>query len=253
MENILYFLKWIHIITGMVAFFSAPGAMAAKKGYERHRLFGKIFYYSMISTTILALIISAYKYFHLDEKNMLFLMLIAVFSFYLVVSGYRILHFKRPDMGQKPEIIDWSLLVIVFIISLMMVIIGLFHSHLEISPVLLIFGSIGLFLSIRDLITFVTIPKNKNRWLYIHLTKMMSAYISALTAFSVTNTEWIGLPTAVAWLWPTIVIVPLIIVWSNHFHKKLKPNKFEGERSAFEVMRIRIKTHRKMESKKMDS
>jgi len=54
---------------------------------------------------------------------------------------------------------------------------------------------------------------------------MIAAYISALSAFSAVNLNFEWLPPAIQWLWPTIVGVPVIIVWTNYYRGKFSRGK----------------------------
>jgi hypothetical protein len=54
-----------------------------------------------------------------------------------------------------------------------------------------------------------------------HLGGMLGSYIGAFTAFLViNNSRWIHAPEIVAWLGPTIVLVPLIIYELNKRNSK---------------------------------
>jgi len=55
----------------------------------------------------------------------------------------------------------------------------------------------------------------KNFWLLVHIQRMIGSYIAAATAFLVVNNTI--LPGIVAWLLPTVILVPLIFKWSNKY------------------------------------
>src|SRR5262249_56054492 len=40
-------------------------------------------------------------------RSILFLELVAIFSFYAALSGYRVLFRERPDLGQRAGLLDW--------------------------------------------------------------------------------------------------------------------------------------------------
>ncbi len=101
MKTLVEILRWIHIAAGFTAFFVAPVAMVVRKGGPTHRSWGKLYFWAMTVATITALVVAAYR------PNIFFL-LIAIFSFYLSFTGYRILYRKRPDKGQRAEVLDWA-------------------------------------------------------------------------------------------------------------------------------------------------
>src|SRR5215470_2617202 len=98
MDAFMPTLRWIHIAAGMLALFVAPGAMATVKGGPAHRRWGKIYFWAMATVAVTALALAAWR------PNY-FLLMVAVFSFYLAFSGYRALYRKRPDgVGA----LDWT-------------------------------------------------------------------------------------------------------------------------------------------------
>src|SRR4029434_2865808 len=69
-------------------------AMLTHKGGWRHRRCGKIYFWAMAGVALTAVVLSLYR------PN-LFLLLLAVFSFYQAFSGYRVLSRKLPHQGQR--------------------------------------------------------------------------------------------------------------------------------------------------------
>ena len=55
-------------------------------------------------------------------------------------------------------------------------------------------------------------------WWYSHMTRMLSAYIATVTAFSVVNFKF--LPPVARWLWATVVGTVGIIIWTRYYRKK---------------------------------
>jgi hypothetical protein len=90
----------LHICSGFIALFVAPGAMITRKGSRWHRRWGKTFFWSMAVVAFSAVVLAA-------VGADLFLLLVAVFSFYLAFAGYRVLYRKRPDLGQRADRLDW--------------------------------------------------------------------------------------------------------------------------------------------------
>lgn len=98
---ILDLLKPIHIAAGATALISGVLAMSTKKGQKNHRLFGKLFFWSMAITCLLGLNAGIFR------PNYLLFIPIALISFYQVATGYRILYIKKLHTGQKPLLVDY--------------------------------------------------------------------------------------------------------------------------------------------------
>src|SRR5262244_3758779 len=98
MNELVTALRFIHIAAGTIGLFVAPAAMVTLKGGRAHRRWGKIYFWSMATVTVTALVLAAWR------PNY-FLLMVAVFSFYLAFSGYRALYRKRPGgVGA----LDWT-------------------------------------------------------------------------------------------------------------------------------------------------
>ncbi|MEO5570718.1 MAG: hypothetical protein ABIT08_00225 [Bacteroidia bacterium] len=50
-----------------------------------------------------------------------------------------------------------------------------------------------------------------------------SIYIATVSAFSAVNFNF--LPTVIQWLWPTIIGVPLLLMWINFYKRKFTAGK----------------------------
>jgi len=214
LETTIGVLRWIHIIAGFTAFFVAPVALATQKGGPAHRRWGKIYFWGMTVGTITALVVAAYR------PN-IFLLLIAVFSFYLAFTGFRVLSRKRPDKGQKAAALDWVVAFITLSASAFMIVRGslnLSTGSLHLNPVLMIFGILGALAAGSDLYEFLRPPKEKYAWFLNHMSGMVASYIAAVSAFSVVNFSF--LPPLVRWLWPTAVGVPLLSIWTRSYRRK---------------------------------
>jgi hypothetical protein len=76
---------------------------------------------------------------------------------------------------------------------------------------LIAFGAIGLFLARRDWI-FARAGGLKGKLrISEHLTQMMGATIATITAFLVNVVQLEGFLSAVLWLAPTVILVPILI------------------------------------------
>ncbi len=203
----------LHVICGIIAFTAAPGAMMTKKGSLWHRRFGNAFFYGMMAVAA-----SAFILWTLGSS--LFLMLLAVFSFYLAFSGYRAVKIKSGS-AQK---IDWSVASAALLAGLGLIALGIngkMHGE-DFGIVAILLGSIAALGAAKDMLRFSRPVVDKKAWLIIHLTKMLAAYIATVTAVSAVNFQF--LPPVWRWLWPTIIITPFIIMWTRKY-KMASANK----------------------------
>jgi hypothetical protein len=129
--------------------------------------------------------------------------MVGFFSYYLVVRGYRILYLKKLGAGQKAGWLDWSIVAIAMTFGASLVAWSLLSGSKALGTVALVFGIICMGFSARDIQLFVKGPKQKNHWLFGHITSMSSGYIATWTAFVVTNVTF--LPSIVVWLAPTVI------------------------------------------------
>jgi len=159
--------------------------------------------------------------------------LTAVFSFYAALSGYRVLHRKRPDLGQRPAVLDWAAAGITLAASATLVILGIAKPtprFQELSTVAIVFGFVGLSIAGFDVLRFVRPPADKRAWWYKHMANMIGSYVAAVTAFSVVNFAF--LPTTVRWLWPTMVGTPAIAIWITYYKRRFNVPKSGAAASA---------------------
>ena len=200
----------IHILFGSVALLVAPGAMLTRKGGLWHRRWGKVYFWSMAIVALTAVVLSLLR-------PGLFLLLVAVFSFYLALTGYRVLY--RKTSRHHANLLDW-----VATISMLLGGIGLvgYGAYLltrsSFGVVAVVFGCIGLLLAVADARAFRRPPSDKRAWWFTHMRRMLAAYIATVTAFSVVNFHF--LPPLVSWLWPAAVGTVGIVVWVSHYQKK---------------------------------
>ncbi|MCA6365721.1 MAG: DUF2306 domain-containing protein [Cytophagales bacterium] len=207
-EKATRILIYSHAFLGGIALFSGMVSLIAKKGKTIHRKSGKVFLFSMLSSALTALIISV-----LPNHESAFLFSIGVFSSYLILTGYRAISYKSKNVNLTiDKIISWTMIVLAF---LMMFYNPIFNNKVNI--VLTVFGIVGLFLSIRDLILYKNIERLTAGWLKLHLGKMIGGYISATTAFVVVNDFF---PSFYGWFIPGIIGGFYITYWMNKLKSK---------------------------------
>jgi uncharacterized membrane protein len=204
-------LRWIHISAGMVALALAPLAMLTVKGGRAHRRWGTIYFWSMAVVASTALVLALWR-------PQIFLALLAVFSFYLAFTGYRVLSRKRAAQGDAATAYDWAAALVTFGASAALAVLGLLRpgpSWQRLGFVPVVFGVLGMVLAGLDLARFARPPADPRAWWFAHMGGMLGSYIAAVSAFSVVNFTF--LPTTVRWLWPTALGVPLITAWITYY------------------------------------
>jgi hypothetical protein len=162
-----------------------------------------------------------------DSRPVLFLALVAVFSFYAAFAGYRVLRLKDLVRGGSAKPVDWVAGVLTFAASAVLAWVSWFHPRqVQVSPIVgVVFGLVGMRLAYSQLSMFVRKPKEKMFWWYDHLRMFIGSYIAAWSAFSaVTLTQVVGNHWWV-WLWPVMVGIPAIIVTTGYYKRKFTPKR----------------------------
>ncbi len=208
------FVLIIHILAGSMALFTGPLAIAFKHGGNLHRIFGKIFFYAMLVVSLTATIVG------IAHKNY-FLFIVAVFSAYLVSSGYRVLYLKKLNKDQKPKALDYFITGTMFIFSLFFIAWGAFLAinKSSFSIVFLTFGAISFWLALRDKMMYEAKNLEKNFWLFSHIVKMIAGNIAAFTAFLVVNIQM--KPGFILWVAPSLIGGFVIRYYLTFYRKKL--------------------------------
>ena len=202
----------IHIVAGFCSLFAAFGAILTKKGQTWHVRSGRVFFWGMVVIFVTALPMT------LLRPN-LFLFLVAIFSFYQALTGWRT---ARNRTGQ-PAWIDWAAAGLMTAAGAGMLIFGfvLLVSGEMMGLVLLAFGGLGGGFGLYDWRQFRRKPLTGKRRIAVHLTRMLGGTVATVTAFVVTNFQFS--PPVVLWLAPTAVFVPLIVYWNRAVLKPAKP------------------------------
>ena len=212
MKTLILSLLILHIATGVTALLVGLIPMFSKKGSRLHNRAGLIYVYCMITVAVTALLLCALQPFKMMR---LFLTGIAVFSFYLSMTGWRATKQKKSG----PTVFDKALTFVTLAVSLAMIGFGMYLLVLNgasFYPIVFsFFGVLTLVFARRD-VQLSTRPTEKMHrdaepWLFQHFTRMGGSYIATFTAAIVTNLgrmlpenapEWVA--TAV-WIAPSIV------------------------------------------------
>jgi hypothetical protein len=226
MDGVFKAVLSIHILFGAVALFVAPAAMLTRKGGLWHRRWGKIFFWSITGVAATAVVLSLIR-------SGLFFLLIALFSFYLALTGYRVLYRKTPQ--QRPGKADWAAASIMLLGSLALVAYGVYRMLTSsFGIVAIVFGIIGFLLALSDVREFLHHPADKMAWWYSHMTRMLAAYIATVTAFSVVNFKFLS--PVPRWLWATVVGTVGIVIWRRYYQGKFSSHR--ADRDMTELGRV---------------
>ncbi len=208
----------IHITAGASSFLLAPIALATAKGGKAHKRWGMVYLWAMGTVAATALPMALYR-------PVLFLALVAVFSFYAAWSGYRVTKLKELARGGNAQSIDWAAGIFTFCSSAALALLAIVKPALvqNMGIVAIVFGLLGMRLAVQQLLSFVRKPKEKMFWWYSHLGNMIGSYIAAWTAFSVVTLPRIFGNSFYLWLWPTAVGVPAIVLTTIYYKRKFAP------------------------------
>ena len=208
----------LHIAAGTGSFLLAPLALVTAKGGRAHKRWGMVYLWSMGIVAATALPMALYR-------PVLFLALVAVFSFYCAFSGYRVLRLKDLPRGGVAKSVDWTAGGVAFAAGLALVLLALLRpaalQHMGI--VAIVFGVLCMRVAGGEMWSFVHKPKQKMFWWYTHLGNFIASYIAAWSAFSVTTLPRIFGNHLWLWLWPTAVGVPAIIITTAYYKRKFAP------------------------------
>ncbi len=203
----------VHIAGGSIGLLTGLFNIIQKKGGKKHKLIGRVFYFSMLMAGLSSLVLSCLK------PNY-FLFMVGLFTLYMVVSGQRYLNYSQQER-QEIEKIDWVISIIMLLSGLLFIGLGTW-SIVKLNLfglVFVTFGTLGLLFVWQDFLNFNKKNSTKNHWLIGHLQRMTGAFIASITAFLVVNAKYFpdSIPGFVYWILPTIIFTPLIIKWSNKY------------------------------------
>ena len=149
----------------------------------------------------------------------LFLLLVALFNFYLVATGW----LRARDRAGVPGRIEWGLAIGMALTAVGMAGRGamMLGDGRSMGTVLVAFAGIGGALALRDLACLRAARFRGAERIASHLTRMLGGTIGAITAFIVTNVRFE--PAFVLWLLPSVLLTPLIIYWDRRVRRPARP------------------------------
>lgn len=206
-ENITRILIFTHIGFGSIALISGAISMITKKGDWLHKKSGKVFYYTLLISALISLIVSL-----MPNHQSPFFFCLGLFSLYFIIGGYRSLAFKKKNVTFGQDKIIACLIILVGLVMMTYPIL----LHGKINIVLFYFGAVGIVFGAIDLLLFQNSNRTRKNWLNIHLIKMTSTYLIAVTAF-VVNQSILGIW---GWFTPTIVGNIYLLYWLIKLNRK---------------------------------
>lgn len=232
-------MLFIHIAAGFLALLVGVVPMVTKKGNRLHKVTGLIFYWCMAIICLTAVYLVFFK------PSTLFLLFIAILSFYFCFTGRRILRMKKPhaQFTRTDHIAAYGALGA----SLMMAGLGvqavvnwLNTGNLSMFGILYFFFAGILFSNARYDVLLLRHPEKarngKMEWFYGHITRMSGSYIATITAFATVNTRY--LPThhflidLAAWTLPGIIGGILIGRTIRYYKEKSNGSKMTAKAVA---------------------
>ncbi|HEY2992636.1 MAG TPA: hypothetical protein VGM22_07490 [Methylomirabilota bacterium] len=195
-------LLWLHIASGHVALAAAVGAMLTRKGSRWHVYTGRLFTLGMALVFVTAVPMTLIK------PN-LFLLLIAIFSFYLALTGW--LRARNRTGARLPGERFTAAVMAVTAAGMLARGVLMLAGGRSMGTVLLVFGGIGGALAALDLRQAPERYRGAAR-IAGHLSRMLAGTVATVTAFSVVNIRLE--PAVIVWLAPTVVFTPLIVYWN---------------------------------------
>ena len=210
----------IHIISGTATLLSAAIAIFSKladSAHKWHVISGRIFFWGMTGIFLSALAMSLIRV----NTPMLF---VSIFSFYFAWMGR---HYALNRQGVTNGLDKVVIPVMTFVFAAM-TLYGIFALYLweqGFGIVIIVFGVIGVLNSYGDWqILRRGGAKGKER-IAEHLGKMLGGTIAAITAFLVINVH--VEPAYIVWLAPTVLLTPLLVIWSRKINGGVKRKGME--------------------------
>jgi hypothetical protein len=209
-----------HVIAGFGSFLLAPVALITAKGGKQHKRWGMVYLWCMGLVAATALPMALFR-------PVLFLALVAILSFYLAFTGYRVLKLRALAGGRRAQPVDWIVTGACFSSCAALLLLALFRPALvqHMGIVAILFGALGIRASGMHLLSFVRKPTDKTAWMYKHFQHLLGSYIAAWTAFSTVTLPRLFGHTMWLWIWPAAIGVPAIILTTAHYKRKFTPRE----------------------------
>lgn len=207
MKTLLTALLIVHIATGIIALFVGLVPMFSQKGNSLHRRTGLVYVWCMVIVALTAILLCGLQPFRMFR---LFLTGIAVFSFYLCLSGWR----ATKQKSGLYALFDKALAYVTLLTGAAMAAFGVYllvlNGALFLPVVFTFFGLLtGLFACLD--VRMLGRPAEKKHWFFRHFIRMGGSYIATFTAALVTNVGRILPDNAPEWTYTLSWIAPSLL------------------------------------------
>jgi uncharacterized membrane protein len=220
MENLQKLVLIIHIVSGFTALAVGIIPMAAKKGSRLHISAGRIYVWAMYlvaASAVMTFLLKPYRPF------LVYLTFIGVFSFYLTYTGAQLV---RQKATYQATLRDWIISMVALLSGVAMLALSGWHflqADIFFGTLYVVFGVFLTSISFRDIQRFRGRANyQKMEWFFLHISRMVGAYIATFTAFCVVNASKVDFihPLA-AWLAPGLIGGIAISRWIAYYRKKM--------------------------------
>lgn len=199
----------VHITLGLAATALGLPPVLTRKGSRTHRLFGRIYAWTMGLMLACAWLMTAIHF------SSYFLAMSATATMALF-SGVRVLRRKRPDLdpGQRAKLLDWILTSGVVAVGVWVLTIVATGGAGPTAPVAAALAYGALVYGGWDLWRFARPtdwPFSPELWRYEHLVKMIGAWGAVVAAFSGNFLTF--LPAPWSQLWPSLTFQTISMFW----------------------------------------
>lgn len=198
----------VHVLAGTVALISGPIPMFSKKGGRLHRKAGMAYFCAMVVTTMAGFVLAM-------MRNDILLLAIAVFSFFLVFSGFRA---ARAMRGHALDWRDQAVAATTLLFSVGLFLWGLPLLTGDWNVPALFFGIIGSRVAFRR-VQDLRAPSGVD-WVNVHFSSMGAGYIATVTAVLLVNIDF--LPSTIVFIAPTLVGALLLARASRKYARPKK-------------------------------
>jgi hypothetical protein len=209
-----------HIVAGTIVLIVAPIALITLKGGRTHRRAGSAFAFAMG----VVLFTAAFMW---QAKGHVFLLVLDVVCAYLVFEGFRVIARRRRKTADRvADGIDLAAAGLIVLCSIALVAIALVAQTplmRDIAGILIGLAAIATTFAVLDLRAVAARVQTRLGSLLLHISAMMAAYISAVTAFCVINFH--GVPMSLRWIVPSLIGSTIIAYFSAQYRLKFAAAK----------------------------
>jgi hypothetical protein len=162
-----------------------------------------------------------------QAKGHVFLLVLDIVCAYLVFEGFRVIARRRRNARDRAaDGVDIAAAAMILLCSIALVAIALIAKTplmRDIAGILIGLAAIAATFAILDLRAVAARVQTRLGSLLLHISAMMAAYISAVTAFCVINFH--GVPMSLRWIVPSLIGSTIIAYFSMQYRLKFASAK----------------------------